>query len=499
MRSPSRPISSRRRRPVASVLGALALGLAAAGCDRALPPGAVVFTETPASMGPAPAATDLLEGRYPAGSRVVLAVPPYVPGRLRVLSAGLAAAGDPVVAPDGRRVFFVAKPVVSAPWQVFVTDVAGSWPRAVTAIPGGAMTPAVIATGELIFCSPVPKTGPAESNSVPPAIYAQSLGGTPRRLTYGTGEWDPTVLADGRILFVATVPAPNQNGEPRRALFTVNNDGTEIRAFAGQHAGADWLGRPRELGRGRVGFLAAETEASARRAWAEAVLAARPFASRARLFPFATPACRSVEAEAGGVMLVCCESRGVVGRSMRGVSAIFRVSPGALALPPPMFEETSWDAVEATPVAPHPPPMGHLSTMVAGKRTGIVLCLDANRSTVSLAPPAGDATATAVRVVARVGPDTVTVLGQVPVQPDGSFLVEVPADTLLGFETIDAAGRSLRREAPSLWVRPGENRTCIGCHAPHNHSPPNHRPLAVDLPLARLGPSTPVLAQAKGK
>ena len=69
---------------------------------------------------------------------------------------------------------------------------------------------------------------------------------------------------------------------------------------------------------------------------------------------------------------------------------------------------------------------------------------------------------------------------------DGSFLAEVPADMPIGFETLDENGRVLRHEAPMIWVRPAENRSCIGCHEPHNRAPHNHRPLAVNAPMPCL-------------
>ena len=78
-------------------------------------------------------------------------------------------------------------------------------------------------------------------------------------------------------------------------------------------------------------------------------------------------------------------------------------------------------------------------------------------------------------------------LGEVELQPDGSFLAEVPADVPLGFEALDAHGNVLRRLPPMVWVRAGENRSCLGCHEPHNRSPRNARPLAVNFPPARLG------------
>ena len=80
-------------------------------------------------------------------------------------------------------------------------------------------------------------------------------------------------------------------------------------------------------------------------------------------------------------------------------------------------------------------------------------------------------------------------------QADGSFMAEVPADTPLGFEALNQEGEILRRVEPLFRVQPGENRSCIGCHAAHNRAPHNHRPLAVNTAVACLrvepGPGRP--------
>ena len=96
-------------------------------------------------------------------------------------------------------------------------------------------------------------------------------------------------------------------------------------------------------------------------------------------------------------------------------------------------------------------------------------------------------TAQRVRVLASQARGSARSLGEIPLQRDGSFMAEVPADTPVGFETLDAGGQVLQRLPPALWVRPGENRTCIGCHEPDNRSPRNVRPLAVTAPVATLG------------
>src|ERR1039458_5947186 len=126
------------------------------------------------------------------------------------------------------------------------------------------------------------------------------------------------------------------------------------------------------------------------------------------------------------------------------------------------------------------------------KQTGHILCLDANYTRDASEKGGATPASTRVRVLAETSPGNVCALGEVPVQADGSFMAEVPASLPLGFEALDENGRVLRREAPMLWVRPGENRACIGCHEPGNRSPHNHRPLAVSVPVPCLS-----LANAK--
>jgi hypothetical protein len=282
------------------------------------------------------------------------------------------------------------------------------------------------------------------------------------------------MLADGRILFVSTSPSASSNSGP--ALFTINSDGTEVTAFAAPEDSAAIMQRPRLLANGRVVFVVAKSGYSS----AEVVRMARPFQSRTSLFPALTAQIRSVQSAINGDLLVCAENAAGTKTSQ----ALFRVSSTATALGAPLLADPDWNISEAVEVAPHLRPMGRLSTMDATKSTGKILCLDANFSSHNIAGKT--LPATRVRVLVEAPAGDVHALGEVPVQADGSFLAEVPADMPIGFESLDENGRVLRREAPMLWVRPAENRSCVGCHEPRNRSPHNHRPLAVSVPIMQL-------------
>jgi len=474
-----------------ALIGATVFLLAA--CHREAPAGSLVLTQTPAGAPPPPAAT-VLDVRYPPGSRVVLLAPPFRTDAVVELSRGMVAAGDPRVSWDGRWVYFAGKASEQAEWQIYRVAAGGGEPRRMTEMPGGAMDPAVAAHEELVFSSPVPKAGQLWTTREPAALYGQRPGQALRRLTFSPeSAVGATVLRDGRILFVTAKPRDNRH-EPRHlCLFTVNNDGTEVAAYAGQDDGVDFVGRPRELDDGRIAFLAGRTEEPGPAVRAEGVRSAAPFSTRGPLFAFASDGCRSVEPAPEGDLLACVETRGMVGRMMAPNAAVYRVAPDATALGAPIFDDPRWDSIEATAIAARGEPAGHTTAVMPAAVRGTLLCLDVNESSI---PAAGGSTApaAALRVFAAAGPGQPRVLGQAPVALDGSVLAYLPAGVPLGFDTLDARGEVLRHQPAFVWLQPGENRGCVGCHEPRSHSPRNARPLATQAEPAHLDLPNPTTA-----
>jgi HEAT repeat protein len=85
-------------------------------------------------------------------------------------------------------------------------------------------------------------------------------------------------------------------------------------------------------------------------------------------------------------------------------------------------------------------------------------------------------------------------LGTVPLCPDGSFFVEVPADTPIAFQMLDGEGRPELNEMSWIFVRPGETRSCVGCHDPRGAAPPTTKGIqAVKArPLKLVGQGKPI-------
>jgi hypothetical protein len=67
-------------------------------------------------------------------------------------------------------------------------------------------------------------------------------------------------------------------------------------------------------------------------------------------------------------------------------------------------------------------------------------------------------------------------IGNVPVETDGSAHFKAPAVRDISFNALDAEGRAIRRMGSTLQIMPGEEQSCIGCHETRGMPPPAAAP-----------------------
>jgi len=70
------------------------------------------------------------------------------------------------------------------------------------------------------------------------------------------------------------------------------------------------------------------------------------------------------------------------------------------------------------------------------------------------------------------------VLGTTPLASDGSFFVEVPADRLMHFQVLDSDRRVVGNQRTWIYPRPGETKSCVGCHEDRHTTARGNDPLA---------------------
>jgi hypothetical protein len=104
------------------------------------------------------------------------------------------------------------------------------------------------------------------------------------------------------------------------------------------------------------------------------------------------------------------------------------------------------------------------------------------RAVRAIAPPAG---MTGMRsAIGETEFEMQQILGYAPIEPDGSFKLTVPADTPIGLAVIDAEGRAFQTHTNWIQVRPGERRTCDGCHSPRRGGALNSGAVVNAMPAA---------------
>lgn len=79
-------------------------------------------------------------------------------------------------------------------------------------------------------------------------------------------------------------------------------------------------------------------------------------------------------------------------------------------------------------------------------------------------------------------------LGTVPVEADGSAYFRVPARKPLYFQAVDELGRAVQTMRSVTYLQPGERRGCVGCHERPGTSPPMRATLALGRPPSSIEP-----------
>ena len=142
------------------------------------------------------------------------------------------------------------------------------------------------------------------------------------------------------------------------------------------------------------------------------------------------------------------------------------------------------DAVQPVPIRAHEIPKRHPTSL--GNREGAnLLCLNVYTSRSRIAR----GSVAAVQVWTLDSSGTAAPLGKAPVETDGSFFVQTPADRAIRFELLNAAGKTVEAEKGWFWAKRGEQRVCVGCHAGPERAPEN----AVPHILLRSTEPTPLM------
>lgn len=423
----------------------------------------VVNTEADFIVTAAPEYVPLAElhgrERFPRGAQLLL----VHDGHAQPLVTGFAATADASVSFDAGTVLFAGKKTPNDPWQIWELTFKSGWVRKVISTSGDAERPLYLPGGRMIWAQRTPngfQIQTARDGDLHPEVLNPTAGPGVLPLTYTRTNAFPTdVIADGRILFESGYPL-GEGALPE--LYLMYADGSGVESYRCDHGRARWGAS--QLPSGDVVFTRGAS-------------LARFTSALAHESPIAAP-----PAEYAGGIVETASGTWLVSARKPGEAhyAIHSWKPGTASLPT-LLTQRGDDLINPVLLAPRTPPRRFPSGLHPWNYANL-LALD---SRVSLAGSLIKAPAS-VRLE-TLGPDGhVRVNGSAPVASDGSFFVKVPADQPIRFALLDRDGAVLRRERGWFWIRAGEQRICVGCHAGPARSPENR------VPQVLLQTTTPV-------
>jgi hypothetical protein len=383
------------------------------------------------------------------------------------LISSFAASADPSVSFDGKRVLFAGKQSRSDHWQIWelvLTDTAA--PRRATSCIDDCIRPFYLPDDRVVYGK---KTGEHF------VIEAADLGqGKAVQLTYGPGNFLPTdILRDGRILFESTYPL-GTNRTPE--LYTVYSDGSGVESYRCDHGKARYSGK--QLASGDIVFASGPRGSGLGRftsARAQEVRISAPDGEYAG-DPAETPL---------GDWLLAWRP------DAKGYFQVKRWTPGD-ASSSSVAEEQNANVIQPSLVLDRTTPKRHPSGLHDWPNANL-LCLNAYTSKYKFAAESIHS----IRLYARDNEGIAKLLGTAPVEPDGSFFVQVPTEQPLQIELLDRSGKTLKRQAGWFWMRRGEQRACVGCHAGPETAPENAVPMVLlesTIPADMTGASAHVFS-----
>lgn len=454
---------------------------------------AIVLTQLPVRSDvetPSPPADGMLRADYGEGARVVIVDPDQ---RVRILSTGLVSAADADISFDGERIVFAGKKEASGRWNIYEIGIDGSGLRQITRDLGDCRQPIYLSTLYTII-SPEPwyqvaftstEAGELNEYGAIPAghLYTCRLDGTGvRRLTFNlSSDMDPFLMPDGRLLYATWQRSTLHRGPRGRiSLFAVNNDGTDVSVFSADE-GPPIKHMPCTTTNGLAVFVTGERVPWDGAGRLAAVTLRRPHHSYREITGRMDGLFHSPSPLPDGMILV--SRRPGDGSATHGV---YRLQPetGEYHL---VFDDPDYHDVQAKLLRARPEPDGRSSVVTEEDPYGQFYCLDVSVSDLRERSWI-DPTVSRLRVLEGLArkphdsdPDCnhgippivqKRILGDIPLEKDGSFYIKVPANTPVQLQVLDESGMALRT-CSWIWAKNHEPRGCIGCHEDPELTPEN--------------------------
>jgi hypothetical protein len=406
---------------------------------------------------------------------------------------------DPQLHYDGQKILFSYRPGKTATFHLYEINIDGSGLRQLTDGPDDDLEPTYLPDGGIMFCSSRCRRFVNCWFTRVATLYRCDAQGNNVRMISSNNDHDntPWIMPDGRVLYMRWEYVDRSQVHFHH-LWTVNPDGTSQMVWYGNELGGIAMldakpipgsdkvvasfspghGRPEHMGHVAVVDPGAgpDLQAATRQISRGAPVYRDPYALSEDCFLAATPQ---------GIVLMDGEGN---------TQTLYRLP----------VKDRHLECHEPRPLTARPrePILGDRTDLTS--KTGQLVLSDVYNGRNMEAVKPGEIKKLLVleqlpepvhfsggmEPLSIGGTFTMArVLGTVPVEPDGSAYMELPALRSLFFVALDEQDLSIKRMQSFVTLQPGERTSCVGCHEQRSQTAPVRSDLlALQSPPHRLTP-----------
>lgn len=445
---------------------------------------------------------------YRPGNNLFLLSPPRPDGRVTPLTRFADGyVGEPEVSWDAKQVIFTHRGQADPWWHVWRIDVDGTHLTRLTDGPYHDVGPAYLPDGRIVFASS--RLGIRDEYHGYPctSLYVMNADGSdlhPIAVNIGRDN-EPALLPDGRIVFSRLEVFYSRN-KTELTLHAMLPDGTHDTVLYGPERRTFWrmldhgmpgpddgqeaplthrvlrMTQPQPMPDGRQIIVSTQGGLTLIGSRHDRETIITPDSkTRAYTTPLPLP----------DGSILCASTLKTPDRKQVDLG-LYRFYPatGKLEL---IYNDPATADYEARPIMARRPPPTPPELTRRNAYSGRFLCTTAFASQEPEVKTRGrlvrlvEGTPVVGRHATHTGPEPVwknhggtlaRVLGTAPLAADGSFYLELPADRLVHLQVLDSDRRVVGNQLTWIYARPGETKSCVGCHENPHITTVGNNPLA---------------------